>query len=171
MQAVQCNKGLPSLDRYPLRPRVSVARGAPRHRASRALSSRLRVARMRSETAPMAQTRALCGDLAPVGSRWPAVRAHMRASRDVHHRYGLCSSAVPTLMRALTSPSQITAGAPFGEAVRVLVADDFPLIREAHAAALRRRQEIEVVGVAEDGEEALEMARALRPDVAVLDLR
>jgi DNA-binding NarL/FixJ family response regulator len=55
--------------------------------------------------------------------------------------------------------------------IRVLIADDFPLVREGLAAALRRDGEIEVVGLAADGEEALEQARTLRPDVMLLDLR
>ena len=54
---------------------------------------------------------------------------------------------------------------------RVLVADDFPLVREALAAALARHPEIEVVGMAGDGVEALELTHEHRPDVVVLDLR
>ena len=54
---------------------------------------------------------------------------------------------------------------------RVLVADDFPLVREALATALRRHPEIEVVAMASDGVEAVEMAHAHRPDVVVLDLK
>jgi DNA-binding NarL/FixJ family response regulator len=55
--------------------------------------------------------------------------------------------------------------------IRVLVADDFPLVREALVAALNRHQGIEVVGVAENGFEAVEQAHALQPDVVVLDVR
>jgi DNA-binding NarL/FixJ family response regulator len=55
--------------------------------------------------------------------------------------------------------------------IRVLVADDFPLVRDALATALARHEAIEVVGVASDGIETLEQAHALRPDVVVLDLR
>jgi DNA-binding NarL/FixJ family response regulator len=55
--------------------------------------------------------------------------------------------------------------------IRVLVADDFPLVREALVAALNRSDGIEVVAVAEDGAEALDKARELRPDVVVLDVR
>ena len=55
--------------------------------------------------------------------------------------------------------------------VRVLVADDFPLVREAFAATLAADPALEVVASAADGAEALHLTRELRPDVAVLDLR
>ena len=55
--------------------------------------------------------------------------------------------------------------------IRVLIADDFPLVREGLAAAVRRDNEIELIGLAADGEEALEKTIALRPDVLLLDLR
>jgi DNA-binding NarL/FixJ family response regulator len=55
--------------------------------------------------------------------------------------------------------------------VRVLVADDFPLVRDALAAGLGRHPDIEVVATAADGIETLELAHQLRPDVIVLDLR
>src|SRR3954468_3334130 len=54
--------------------------------------------------------------------------------------------------------------------IKVLVADDFPLIREANVSALQRHPDIEVVGLAADGVEAVELAHALQPDVVVLDL-
>jgi DNA-binding NarL/FixJ family response regulator len=54
---------------------------------------------------------------------------------------------------------------------RVLVADDFPLVRDGFAAALARDPSIKVVGFAVDGVDALEQTRALRPDVVLLDLR
>src|SRR3954470_23490222 len=55
--------------------------------------------------------------------------------------------------------------------IRVLVADDFPLVRDALANALRRHPEVDVVGLACDGLETLELAHELQPDVVVLDLR
>lgn len=55
-------------------------------------------------------------------------------------------------------------------AIRVLVVEDFPLVRDGVVAALGRDPLIEVVGAAADGREGLELAHALRPDVILLDL-
>ncbi len=55
--------------------------------------------------------------------------------------------------------------------IRVLVADDQPLVRAGVSALLGAEADIEVVGVAADGGEALALARSLRPDVACLDIR
>ncbi len=54
--------------------------------------------------------------------------------------------------------------------MRVLVADDHPLMRAGIAQTLSRESDIEVVGQAEDGHEARRMAVALRPDVLLLDV-
>lgn len=55
--------------------------------------------------------------------------------------------------------------------VRVLVADDHPLYREGVVRAIKNRPELELVGEASDGREALEEIRRLEPDVALLDMR
>lgn len=55
--------------------------------------------------------------------------------------------------------------------VRVLVVDDFALMRDGIAAALEVDPRIEIVGLAADGTEAFELTRELAPDVLVLDLR
>jgi two-component system response regulator DesR len=55
--------------------------------------------------------------------------------------------------------------------IRVLLADDEELIREALAALLGLEPDLEVVAQAADGSAAVEAARAHRPDVAVVDLQ
>ncbi|MBT2503741.1 response regulator transcription factor [Curtobacterium sp. ISL-83] len=55
--------------------------------------------------------------------------------------------------------------------IRVLVADDQPLVRAGITALLDAEPDIEVVGVAVDGGQALELARETAPDVACLDIR
>jgi two-component system, NarL family, nitrate/nitrite response regulator NarL len=55
--------------------------------------------------------------------------------------------------------------------VRVYLADDHPIFLEGIVRAVRERPELELVGSASNGEEALAGLRRLKPDVAVLDLR
>ncbi|MFC1940262.1 response regulator [Chloroflexota bacterium] len=54
--------------------------------------------------------------------------------------------------------------------IRVLVADDHPTFREGLCHFLDSQEDIEVVAKSADGEEAVEMARELIPDVAVIDI-
>jgi len=54
-------------------------------------------------------------------------------------------------------------------AIRVLLADDHPTLRLGLRVLLDQAPDVEVVGEAEDGEEALASIEALLPDVAVLD--
>jgi DNA-binding NarL/FixJ family response regulator len=55
--------------------------------------------------------------------------------------------------------------------VRVVVADDQELVRTGFRAILNAEPDIEVVGEASDGREAIEVARQLKPDVLLMDIR
>jgi two-component system NarL family response regulator len=57
------------------------------------------------------------------------------------------------------------------EALRVLIVDDHALFRRGLQMVLGAEPDIEVVGEASDGAEAVEKAKALRPDVVLMDVR
>jgi DNA-binding NarL/FixJ family response regulator len=54
---------------------------------------------------------------------------------------------------------------------RLLIADDHDLVREGLRAVLAGEPDLEVVGEATDGQEALKMCRALKPDLVLMDVR
>ena len=54
--------------------------------------------------------------------------------------------------------------------IHVVLADDHNIVREGIAAILSAEPDIEVVGQASDGAQAVEMIRDLRPDVAIVDM-
>jgi two-component system NarL family response regulator len=56
-------------------------------------------------------------------------------------------------------------------AIRVLIADDHPVVREGVAAMIERRPDMTVVAEAATGREAVAAYRAARPDVVLMDLR
>ncbi|MFP3466383.1 response regulator [Leifsonia sp. SIMBA_070] len=55
--------------------------------------------------------------------------------------------------------------------ITVLVADDQAMVRAGFAAILQAQDDIDVLGQASDGEEAIALARRLRPDVVLMDVR
>jgi DNA-binding NarL/FixJ family response regulator len=55
--------------------------------------------------------------------------------------------------------------------IRVLVADDQEIIRDGLAFILKKSGDMEVVATAEDGAEAVELARRHRPDVVLMDIK
>ncbi|HLJ89622.1 MAG TPA: response regulator transcription factor [Candidatus Angelobacter sp.] len=57
------------------------------------------------------------------------------------------------------------------ERIRVLIADDYPVVREGLASVVNRQPDMQVVAEAQDGRAAVEQFLLHRPDVALLDLR
>jgi len=55
--------------------------------------------------------------------------------------------------------------------MRILIVDDHPVTRDGLRSALSASDEVEVVGEATNGEEAVELVRRLSPDVAFMDVR
>jgi len=56
------------------------------------------------------------------------------------------------------------------ERIKVLIADDHALVRDGTRRILEAERDIEVVGEAGDGEEAVALASTLKPDVAIIDI-
>ena len=55
--------------------------------------------------------------------------------------------------------------------IRVLIVDDQPAVRRGLHLRLSLEPEVEVIGEAEDGAEAISLARSLQPDVVLMDVR
>jgi two-component system nitrate/nitrite response regulator NarL len=54
--------------------------------------------------------------------------------------------------------------------IKVLVADDHPVVRKGLQLCLARQERLKIVGEAADGDEALRLARELAPDVVLMDI-
>lgn len=65
----------------------------------------------------------------------------------------------------------MTGPSPTGPLIRVIVADDHPIVRSGIVALLETSTDVVVVGVAADGGQAVELALDLRPDLVLMDLR
>jgi DNA-binding NarL/FixJ family response regulator len=57
------------------------------------------------------------------------------------------------------------------EKIRILCVDDHPIVRDGLASIFALQADMEMVGTAESGEQALELFRSLRPDITLVDLR
>lgn len=57
-----------------------------------------------------------------------------------------------------------------GGIMKVLIADDHGIVRQGLASLINKQPDIEVVGEAKDGQEALDLARELSPDIIIMDV-
>src|SRR6185295_20378685 len=76
---------------------------------------------------------------------------------------GVDSSSTPSA--AVPSPE------PSNRPIRVVLADDHPIVRDGLRKLLSLEDDIEVVGEASDGREVLQVVQQTEPDVVILDLR
>ena len=77
----------------------------------------------------------------------------------------------PALLEARPESPPTGTDAPEPSRLRVLIAEDQAMVRQGIRAMLEASGEIEVIGEAENGEQAAERARALRPDVVLMDIQ
>jgi DNA-binding NarL/FixJ family response regulator len=68
------------------------------------------------------------------------------------------------------SDDQITPQAP-GDPIRVLIVDDHQMFRRGVAMVLEQQPDLELVGVAGDGAEAVKLATEMMPDVVLMDVQ
>ena len=57
------------------------------------------------------------------------------------------------------------------DTIRIAIADDHPIVRQGLRVALGAQDDLELVGEASNGAEAVELARSLEPDVMIMDLK
>lgn len=67
--------------------------------------------------------------------------------------------------------NQMVPGSQFARPLRVLIADDSASIRTSLGSLISRLPNVEVVGLAENGREAIELIHRLKPDAVTLDVR
>ena len=93
-----------------------------------------------------------------------------RMSRDRLAPSGPANGAGGMLLFLDHARTRGSAGAPRARQIRVLVADGQALVRAGFRVLLEGTQGISVVGEAASGEEAVELAERLRPDVVLIDV-
>ena len=76
----------------------------------------------------------------------------------------------PAPLLALPAETEIVVPKSSGQCVRILLVDDHAMVRQGLRSILDSYADLDVVGEAADGQDAVIMARSLRPDVVVMDV-
>ena len=98
-------------------------------------------------------------------ARWPRARRHARARRGLRRH----ARGRPARRRRLRAARRAAGGV--AHVIRILLVDDQALVRAGFRMILDAETEMEVVGEASDGREAIDQVRSLRPDVVLMDIR
>ncbi|MEW6429316.1 MAG: MASE3 domain-containing protein [Thermodesulfobacteriota bacterium] len=96
-------------------------------------------------------------------------RFHLRlplAAGDTAGRREIAAAVLPPAAKPVPAAPPVLAAS----AIRVLIADDHPSIRQGLASLLREEGDMEVAGFAENGAEAVRLAGELRPHAVILDM-
>ena len=92
--------------------------------------------------------------------------------KDFDRPVGIYQLVAPDLPDQFPPLRTLDTGAPAdGALIRVLIADDQALVRAGFRMILDAESDVEVVGEASSGEEAIDEVRKLRPDLVLMDVR
>src|SRR5580693_5004065 len=86
-------------------------------------------------------------------------------------RYSFSAGTSPTWAKSLRCPTAEREGGLCVKPIRVLLAEDHALVRAGIRSLLQSFRDIEIVGEAGDGREALALIKAMSPDVVLMDIR
>lgn len=90
---------------------------------------------------------------------------------DIRSRPGVGTSVAAEIPLTSAVPVEIRAQTRASPPSRLLIADDHMLTREGLRAMLANEPDLEIVGEATDGREAIELCHLLRPDLVLMDVR